>query len=340
MWFVMILIVLSMLSWRLTGAVRQYALRSQLVDIPNDRSSHTTITPSGGGLAITLVFLLGIIVLAITHEIDISLAIGFIGGGCMLAVVGYIDDRRSISPMTRIVVHAAGTVWLLVFIQGKPTIRLDGLWLEVDWLIYPLEIVGVIWCINLFNFMDGIDGLAGGQALFVGLAGGALFLIADYKEFGRLPWIMAAASAGFVAWNRPPARIFMGDVGSGFLGFVIAGLVVTSIHHTNIPLMCWFILMGVFVVDSTATLLRRFLRGEKWYDAHRSHAYQHATQKYKSHLHVTLSVMFINVFWLLPLSIVAWLNQDHTIILGSLTILPILVLAMYFRAGAKDYRAT
>jgi Fuc2NAc and GlcNAc transferase len=165
-------------------------------------------------------------------------------------------------------------------------------------------LVGIVWMTNLYNFMDGIDGLAGGEATIVcGFAGA---LIAASGQFGLalVAWLLAASSAGFLAWNWAPARLFMGDVGSGFIGFVIAVLAVASENARALTLLGWVTLSSIFVVDATATLVRRALHGEQWYSAHRLHAYQRAVQAGLSHRRVTTIVLLLDLL----LCVLAWLG--------------------------------
>ena len=151
--------------------------------------------------------------------------------------------------------------------------------------------------------MDGIDGIAGIEALSATLSAGLLviFVLGDHA-IADINFLMSAAVAGFLIWNFPPAKIFMGDAGSGFLGLVLGALVLLNTHIAPQMLWVWLILLGVFIVDATYTLIRRLIRGDRIYEAHRSHAYQYASRKYGSHLPVTLAVLAINIFWLAPWS--------------------------------------
>ena len=161
--------------------------------------------------------------------------------------------------------------------------------------------MGIVWALDLFNFMDGIDGIAAGEAVFVclaavltaALAGGAL-------TNNPAALLLAAASLGLLIWNWPPARIFMGDVGSGFLGFAIAVLALAEARHNDVALLVWAILGAFFVADSGVTLVRRMLRRARLHEAHRTHAYQHLAQRWRSHRLVTLAVLLGNLLWLLP----------------------------------------
>jgi Fuc2NAc and GlcNAc transferase len=184
--------------------------------------------------------------------------------------------------------------------------------------------------------MDGIDGIAASETLSVGLMAALLLTLGTgigLTATAGVALALAAASGGFLAWNWPPARIFMGDVGSGVLGFVLAVLALWSAIHEELSLVVWLILAGVFLVDATLTLLIRMFRGERWFEAHRSHAFQHAARRWGSHRTITLSVLAINVGWLLPM---AWLAATHPsweLALLALALLPLTLLAYRLGAG-------
>ncbi len=171
-----------------------------------------------------------------------------------------------------------------------------------------LAVVGIAWLTNLYNFMDGIDGLAAGEAVSVGLVGCGLLAFAGADGMALAALSLAAAAGGFGVFNWPPAKIFMGDVGSGLLGFAFGVLALASERAGAVPLMVWMMLLAAFIVDATATLIRRVVNGERWFEAHRSHAYQRAVQMGYSHRDVTLAVMGLNVLlaiaatgvWLVP----------------------------------------
>src|SRR5690606_7293985 len=137
---------------------------------------------------------------------------------------------------------------------------------------------GIVWMINLYNFMDGIDGIAATETVMVCALAGILLLASGASIIAWTAWALAAACLGFLRWNWAPAQIFMGDVGSGFLGYCIAMLAIVSSREGSFPLWVWLILLGAFVVDAGVTLLRRMKQRLKWYEAHHSHAYQHATE--------------------------------------------------------------
>ena len=287
----------------LTGLVRWHSLRSGVLDIPNERSSHTRPTPRGGGLAIVLVVCLVAAYLWLVEDsIGAGLAVSVIGAGGLIAWVGYLDDKSGLSPATRFVAHAVASV-AAVFLIGAQALAAAVLPVLPGWLAILLLVFGVAWVLNLYNFMDGIDGIAGMEAFFAA-GGGAVLALAHDTSLRVVPLsaAVAVASLGFLLWNWAPAKIFMGDVGSGFVGFVLAALALASELAGDLSIWTWVILTSLFVGDATATLFRRLLRRERVYAAHRSHAYQYLSRRWKSHSRVTLLYAAINLMLVFPLA--------------------------------------
>lgn len=281
-------------SWAATGLVRRYALANALLDLPNHRSSHVLPTPRGGGLAIVLVVLVAIGVATLTGTVARPTGIALLGGSAIVAAVGWIDDRRSLSVRARIAAHAGAAAWALAWLGGLPALQLGTAVVPLGWAGSVLALLGIVWMTNLFNFMDGIDGIAGSEAVSLGVFGGAVLLARGSTGLATVAFFVAAAAAGFLIWNWPPARIFMGDVGSSTLGHLFAVLALAAERAGAVPLLAWAILAAVFLFDATTTLVRRAMRGERWYEAHRSHAYQRAAQAGGSHRQVTTAVLLLN----------------------------------------------
>lgn len=280
----------------ITGLVRRFALRTDLLDRPNERSSHTVPTPRGGGLGIVLAALAALTVLAVCGRLARDLYIALAGGGALVAIVGAWDDRRGLPASIRAAVHFAAAAWVLGWVRGLASIQDDVLVVLLEW-------IGLVWMINLYNFMDGIDGIAGSEALFLGIAA---WLLVPGSASGTTGLVIGAAAAGFLPWNFPRARIFMGDVASGFLGLMVGGLAVIEVAAGETTYWPWFVLIGIFGVDATITLIRRVARGKRATQAHRSHAYQHLARRWGTHVPVTGIACAINVTWLLPW---AWAAQ-------------------------------
>jgi Fuc2NAc and GlcNAc transferase len=292
---IVVLLVSSVASVGLTRMVRSYARAHAVLDVPNDRSLHAEPTPRGGGLAIAATFLVGATVLSISGLVSGDVVVALLGGGAMVVVVGWIDDRRGLPAFARVAAHAAAAAWALMWLGGVDRLQLGDHVLNLGAAGSLGAVVGIVWWINLYNFMDGIDGIAGGHALTVGIGAAVLMTAMHGSAFAILPVLLAGAAAGFLVLNWEPASVFMGDAGSGFLGFAFAVLAVASERAGALPIAYWVLLSGVFVFDSTVTLLRRVLRGESWYTAHRRHAYQRLVSLGYPHASVAGGVVLINV---------------------------------------------
>ena len=289
-------------SLLITGLLRRYALSTSLIDIPNARSSHTVPTPRGGGVAIVLSFLAVLPVAWMQGALALEAMLALLGAGGLVAVIGFMDDHGHIAARWRLVGHFAGAAWALFWLGGLPPLSVFGFVLDMGWLGSVLAAVYLVWMLNLYNFMDGIDGLASVEAMCATLGMCAIYLASGYVALIWPALLLGLAVAGFLFWNFPPARIFMGDAGSGFLGITLGILALHAAWSDSQLFWAWLILLGVFIVDATVTLVRRLMAGQKVYEAHRTHAYQYASRKYGKHLPVTLGVILINLLWLLPLA--------------------------------------
>jgi Fuc2NAc and GlcNAc transferase len=294
-------------AWLLTGLTRRYAVRRRILDIPNERSLHDHPKPRAGGLAIVLTVFLGVAGLWAIGLLSPRVAVALFGGGLAVAVVGWIDDRRDVSRGIRAAVHLSAGAWAAAWLGGMPAVQVGTGSVPLGPAGYMIAALGIAWLINLYNFMDGIDGLAGGEGVTAGLFGAVLLWLAGAPALAAVALLVAGACIGFLPWNWMPARIFMGDVGSGFLGFVFGTLAVASERAGAVPLLAWLILLGVFVFDATTTLFRRMLRGEAWYREHRSHAYQRAVQSGLTHAQVTTAALCTNAL----LAVLAWTGSTR-----------------------------
>ncbi|MGH8475598.1 MAG: MraY family glycosyltransferase [Methylococcales bacterium] len=325
------------IAWGLTCALLFYARSRSLIDIPNPRSSHQFPTPRGGGLAIVIVFLGAVTILYIFGLLAKDAFLALCGGSVLVAGIGFWDDHDSVAPGFRLLVHGIAAIWSLVWIGGFPAFSLGGLEIDSGIFGYPIGLLFLVWMLNLFNFMDGSDGIAGSEALFICLAAAFLCSIGPNLPGSDVDvWILlvlASGCLGFLLWNWPPAAIFMGDVGSGFLGFILGLLALMTSHQEVLNIWCWLLLFGVFIVDATVTLLRRILRGEPWTQAHCSHAYQHAVRRFQSHRSVALAVTEINILWLLPLACLSQLWPAIGFICFCVAATPLIVLAYRYDAG-------
>lgn len=324
------------LSLAFTWGLRKYALARSLIDVPNVRSSHSIPTPRGGGVAIVLSFLLVLPALAAFQQISWHFMWALLGSGLAVAVIGFLDDHGHIAARWRLLGHFLAASWGLIWIGGLPPIEALGFLVNLGLFGNLLAAVFLVWLLNLYNFMDGIDGVASVEAISVCVGGSLLFVAIGVPEATLVSLLLAAAVTGFLFWNFPPAKIFMGDAGSGFLGITLGVLSLQAAWIAPQLFWCWMILLGVFIVDATFTLLRRLLRGDKVYEAHRSHAYQFAARQYGRHLPVTLAVLIINVIWLLPLSLMVALQIIDGLVGVAIAYIPLLVLVIKYKAGKLE----
>ncbi|MBV6285936.1 MULTISPECIES: MraY family glycosyltransferase [Pseudomonas] len=332
-WWLCLVVLVSLV---LTAGLRRYAMARSLIDVPNMRSSHSVPTPRGGGVSIVLSFLLSLAVLAVFGSEDPSVLIALGGAGALIAILGFMDDHDLVSVRWRLVAHFVAAGWLLGWLGGIPPLVVFGLPLDLGWIGVLLGVFYLVWMLNLYNFMDGIDGIASVEAITVCLGMCLLYMLGGATHLSVLALLLSMSVAGFLYWNFPPARIFMGDAGSGFLGIILGGMSLQAAWSSQQFFWCWLIMLGGFIVDATFTLLRRLCRGDTVYVAHRSHAYQFAAREYGQHLPVTLAMAGLNVCWLLPVAVcVVLLDLD-----GALGVLiayvPLVALALRYRAGALE----
>lgn len=327
----------------LTGLIRRYALAKQLIDIPNARSSHSIPTPRGGGVAIVIVFLVGLPVLLNLGVISLGVMWALLGAGLLAAMIGFLDDLGHVPARWRLLVHFVAALWGLCCLGGLPPLVIS-LPISYGETLFNFNLLGqilaliyLVWLLNLYNFMDGIDGLASIEAITVCIGGALLYFLSN-ENAGQwwLPLFLALAVLGFLLWNFPPAKIFMGDACSGFLGLILGLLSIQATWVKPVFFWSWIILLGVFIVDATFTLVRRFVQGDKVYEAHRSHAYQYAARYYLSHKIVSISVGLINIIWLMPLALWVGLAKLNVFIGLTLAYVPLLLLAVYFKAGLRE----
>jgi Fuc2NAc and GlcNAc transferase len=335
MFFWILLILTALLSFALTQILRRYALSRSMVDIPNSRSSHLIPTPRGGGIAFVVSFLGILCLLTLTDIVPWNLCLALLGAGGGIAFLGFLDDRGHVAARLRLTTHFAAAVWVLYWLNGMPSPVFFGWTMAWGWAGTAFGLLYLVWTLNLYNFMDGIDGIAGMEALFISTGGALLYLFSGHPSHAILPLFLGASVLGFLFWNYPPAKIFMGDAGSGFLG-IILGILALHAAWTDFHLFWgWLILFGIFIVDATLTLLRRLLYRKKIHRPHRSHAYQYAARHFGGHRPVLLAVAGINLFWLFPMAILAGAQVLEGIFAVGIAYAPLILLAWHFKAGAE-----
>ena len=329
-----IVIATIAISFVLTHLVRKTAIKRNKFDIPNERSSHQNPTPRGGGVAVVAAFVFGLLALLIRGDIASESFYAIVLPGVLVAAIGYLDDLgRVTAARLRLIGHFVAAVIAVYILDGLPPMPVFAETLDIGLVGNIIAVLFLVWMLNLFNFMDGIDSITGVEALTSCLILTIFLINKSETELWQVPALLCAAVIGFLYFNWPPARIFLGDIGSGFIGFTIG--TISLVIARSQPLITWavIILLGVFIVDATVTLIRRLIDKQRISTAHRSHAFQHLANSADRHLKVSLSIAAVNIFWLTP---IAWLVVDQRIlpIIGVVTAyIPLLVLAIYFKAG-------
>jgi UDP-N-acetylmuramyl pentapeptide phosphotransferase/UDP-N-acetylglucosamine-1-phosphate transferase len=318
----------AILTGVLTPLFASWARRRNYLDVPNHRSSHVVATPRTGGIALVLGVLGGVVVLYLFGS---GLGVGLppvLAGALAIALLGLVDDFQHLSALVRLAVQTAVAI-AVVMTSGDAA--LPGL---------PSPMAGavtVLWLVtltNAFNFMDGIDGIAGAQALLAGFGWFIVGLLSEAPFVAGLGLLLAAASAGFLLHNWHPARVFMGDAGSGFFGFLFAALPLVSATRNDTLWLCAGLLMWPFLADTAVTLLRRASRGENVLSAHRSHFYQRLVLTGRSHRYVAL--LYAGLAALGGLAAVSLIYGSTAALVGSITAIAAAALAVWWNVRSRE----
>jgi Fuc2NAc and GlcNAc transferase len=247
--------------------------------------------------------------------IPVTTAVALLGGGLLVAIVGILDDWRGLRWRYRVAAQVLAAAWALYWLEGFPALELGLVRLELGSLGPAIALLGIVWGTNFFNFMDGIDGIAASEALAVGAVGGGLLLAGGQPGLAAIAFGVAGAAGGFLRHNWMPARIFLGDVGSTWIGFTLCALAVASANAGAVPMIVWGILLGVFVFDGTVTLARRVWGGHPVHAPHRQHAFCRAARWGWSHARVTRAVVLLDLV-LSAIAIAAW-SQPALLLPGA-----------------------
>ncbi len=317
-----------LLQWVVYLLVRQ----PHMLAVPNERSSHTQPTPTMGGVALVVLVLAYLMYLA---GLEPRLGWGWFAALALMALIGFWDDLIGLSARVRLPIHCVAAVLVLwsMYPVLQPLLAAETL-PAPPWLQATILFMGLVWLTNLYNFMDGIDGYAAAQCLVFCL--GVLLVSGGLTGWVvQLVWLLSGAALAFLAFNWPPAKLFMGDVGSGFLGLLIGMLVLYLWSTDQVPFVASLILLAVFWFDATYTLCVRIVTKQEFTQAHRQHLYQHVAMR-KGHLWTTVAFLLYAAFWLLPLAFFA----SNTLRSGwsqltalTASVLPLAVLCYRERAG-------
>lgn len=319
----MIYLILLLFSFLLTYFIKNYMIKKSLVASVNERSSHTVPTPHGGGIAIAITWFIGLFYLYFIGQIENNLFYALLFGA-VISIVSFFDDIYELSPKLRLIIQAIVAIGGLYFLGGFETLAFGIFDIQNSIFTNIFAFFMIIWFINLYNFLDGINGYAGSEALFLAVAGFILF-------GGNHFLVLAVAVLGFLYWNWNKAKIFMGDVGSTLLGYNVAIFTIYYANQEPTNFWIWIILFGVYWFDATLTLIRRKLNKERLSQAHKKHAYQRLTQAGWSHYKVTNYSIGLNI---LLFTIAFFISNIFIAFLFSFVVL---VLVMKFIDSKKAF---
>ncbi len=328
---------LMVLTYSLTHLYRVVAIALHIVDKPDHRSAHTTVTPTGAGTIFVSLYCIGILLTSYSGELDLqeSAFVGLLVPALLISALGLADDYGQLPWKVRAIAHLLIASWG-VYLFGFPTLLIGSIEFDLGLFGMVFGVVALTWFINLYNFMDGIDGIAAGEALFALVSATAISVLLGDQPMSVPVLILASVLFGFLLINWPRAKVFMGDVGSGFLGLVL-GLLMLSESLVNV--WGWIILFGWFVTDACLTISIRLVRGERIYEAHSLHAYQHLNRALGTGYTLFL-IGGINMVWLLPLGIAAQVYPGFGLGLLLLASVPLVIFQYYCGAGQLSPRVT
>ena len=337
---VLLSVITVLLGSAMTRLLIAWAPRLGLVQAPNERSSHIVPTPTGGGAAIGVCVIGCALALVVLEQFPLNAALWLVLSS-LIAGLGFADDVWDLSPAIRLIVQIGVVSAAVALAWPLPELTLWSYGLAGAALAIFVVIAG-LWWVNLFNFMDGIDGLAGSQAVLI-LAGAlGLWFWVEGDVIGQPVWLLGVttvgATVGFLLSNWPPARIFMGDAGSNFLAFVILVVMLTLVDRGVMGYSAVLALASVFISDATVTLVRRAARGERPWAAHRQHAYQRLSRRF-GHRSVTIAYGLATMVWSLPFAILAAQFKNFEWVLAAAAVLPLAIIAILARAGAREERS-
>lgn len=337
-------LLLAVSSYLGVEAIRQYAIRRRVLDVPNSRSSHSAATPRGGGVVIALATVLTLVAAAAAESLTLSpVILAYLVGATLIAAVGWLDDVRSLSSGFRLLAQLSAAVLLLIGAGWWDDVILPFAGrVALGWAAVPLALLWIVGMTNAYNFMDGVDGIAGGQAVVAGVAWAIIGFATSAPVAAAVGLAVALSSAAFLLHNWSPARVFMGDAGSGFLGFTFGALpflLAETSTGTDLRLrlpLTAALLVWPFVFDALFTVCRRLIRGEHVLRAHRSHLYQRLVLAGMSHRSVATlytGLAFISTLlgavWLLR-----WPGSDLVVALGA----PLLFVLLLLGVGVRERR--
>lgn len=321
-------------SLLLTSKYRRFALINKIVDKPNSRSSHTRITPRGAGVSFILCFLAISAVLTFNQLLAPEISLPLLSAGLMVALLGFWDDMKPVKASIRLFIHLLAAVFLVALLSaGFSNVISIPFLIDNRLVSFVFCILFISWFINLYNFMDGCDGLAGGVGAVSSLLLGTITTIYGSYDLGVTYFTLSFCLGGFIVYNWSPALVFMGDSGAYFLGYTFSSLALVSKLYNESFFYVHLIILGALIVDASWTLVLRIYRLEKIFHAHKMHGFQKLMAKGWSHKKVSRFYIAITLFWLFPIAFLTVEYPEMGFVFLTVAYLPLIVFMIFIKAG-------
>ena len=317
-----------LLSVVATHYYRRLAISKDIIASPNKRTLHDQPVPRGGGIVFSTIFILAVFLLGIFHIISHEMLMVIGVGGMIASLFGFFDDVFDIRASRKLFIQSILAWWVLFWFDGGVLTEIEWFPFHMSWFVSWFLLV---WMMNLFNFMDGVDGMAVSGTVFVAMALiFVLLLTGDFSSLVMLFSLLVISCSGFLLYNWPPASIFMGDSGSVFLGYLFGALIIKTTMTGDISIWTWIIVFGYFFADTNFTILLRIFLVKHWYHAHKSHGYQNLARILKSHAKITGAIQIYHYSYLFPLAVWSVLKPDWGPIAAIMAIMPAAILTFLF----------
>jgi Fuc2NAc and GlcNAc transferase len=312
-------------STALSLIYKKIATDLNILSVKNHRTLHYIPTPRGGGIVFSLLSILAIFLIFWNWQLTEELLLALVVGGFTATLSGFVDDIKNIRARFKLIIQFSLACWVVFCLYFGELLSLG---LTPLYITIPILLLIMVWMMNAYNFIDGIDGMAASGSIFISMALALVLFLTDGPiEIIAIFILMTSTIIGFILFNWPPATLFMGDAGSVFLGYTFGVLLLFTVLNNDISIWVWLTVFGYFFADTMVTQIIRVVLLKKWYLAHRSHAYQNLARITESHLKVTSGVILYNIIWILPLTIWSALQPEMEILAAILAITPAVVVA-------------
>jgi len=334
---IMLLLAVLIVSFIASYFYPKFAIKYGFYAAPNFRSLHTKIIPRGAGVVVALIMLPIFILLKRNDLISFNEFIILICGGGVVSIVGFLDDRFEISARIRLLVQIVAAIWICVWLGASPILNWGFTTSDLGWVGAILAVIMLVWFYNLFNFIDGIDAMAMSSVVFVSFSMGTILFLEQESSLATVLFFLGMANLGVLYFNWPPAKVFLGDVGTSFNSFTLSVVIMGSLWTAKPIIWVWLILLAYYLTDTTLTTTVRMMKCRRtWYHPHRSHAYQNLARIWNNHLKMVSIVWGVNLIWLLPLAILAYLIPENAWLYCIIAYFPIVIFVLKYGPLYED----